>query len=297
MFKRLIVLSGVLAFATVVKVEATEFSVKVKTTTEQAEVKPAKRIIALAPHIVESLFAIGVGDKIVGTVSYADFPEQALNIPRIGGYHGMQVEKILQLRPDLIIVWRNGNKVSDIEKLERLGLNIVYSDTNNIDGVAAELRLFGKLTGHEQKAEALAAEFTERLAEIRKTYQGKSPVDVFYQLWSEPLMSVNKETWINQLLETCGANNVFADNSTDYPQLSMENVIVAKPQLIIMPQENSKTPQPKINWQQWDMIPAVKNNQFMEVDADLIHRFSRRMLIGLQDVCQKIDRSRQALQQ
>lgn len=290
MFKRLITLSCLLAFSIVTKVEATEFSVKVKATAEQ--VKPAKRIIALAPHIVESLFAIGAGELIVGTVNYADFPQQALDIPRIGGHHGMQIEKILQLQPDLIIVWRSGNKVADIEKLESLGLTLVYSEPANIEGVADELRLFGKLTGHEEKAEMLAVKYTERLAEIRKTYQDKLSIDVFYQLWSEPLMSVNKNTWINQLLEACGAHNVFADNSTDYPQLSMENVIVAKPELIIMPQEKSEKPQPKIDWQKWDMIPAVKNNKFMEVDADLIHRFSQRMLIGLEDMCGKIDNAR-----
>ena len=263
--------------------------------TKQTAKGPAKRIIALAPHIVESLFAIGAGKLIVGTVAYSDFPEQALEIPRIGGYHGIQIEKILEMRPDLVIVWRNGNKVADIEQLKRLGLTLAYSEPNNIEGVADELRYLGKLTGHEKKAEQLAEQYTENLEAIRQMYKGKSPISVFYQLWSEPLMSVNKNTWIHQLLETCGAKNVFSDNSTSYPQLSIENVIVAKPQLIIMPQENSEKPQPKINWRQWEMIPAVKNNLFMEVDADLIHRFSRRMLLGLEDMCQKIDLSRQKI--
>jgi len=256
---------------------------------------PAQRIIALSPHIVESLFAIGAGQQIVGTVNYADFPKQALDIPRIGGHHRMQIEKILQMRPDLVISWRSGNKVEDIEKLKSLGLKVIYSEAKNVDGVADELRRFGKLTGHEEKAEQLALEFSETLLKLRQTYQDKSPISVFYQLWSEPLMSVNKNTWIHQLLQTCGAINVFAENSTNYPHLSIENVVVANPELIIMPQENSKTPQPKINWQQWQMIPAVKNNQFIEIDADLVHRFSSRMLIGLEDMCGKIDKSRQAI--
>lgn len=297
MSKRLIVLSCLLAFSIVTKVEATEFSVKVKTTVEKSEavqVKPAQRIIALSPHIVESLFAIGAGEQIVGTVNYADFPKQALDIPRIGGHHGMQIEKILQMRPDLVISWRSGNKAEDIEKLKSLGLKVVYSEAKNIDGVADELRRFGQLTGHGKKAEQLALEYSAKLLKLRQTYQDKSAISVFYQLWSEPLMSVNKNTWIHQLIQTCGAVNVFAENSTNYPQLSIENVVVANPEVIIMPQEKSEKPQPKVNWQQWQMIPAVKNNKFMQVDADLIHRFSQRMLIGLQDMCEKIEKFRPA---
>ncbi|MFT6529726.1 MAG: vitamin B12 transport system substrate-binding protein [Psychrosphaera sp.] len=285
MFKRLTFL---LLVGFVTQAYAAEFSVKAKTV-------PAQRIIALAPHIVESLFDIGAGGKIVATVDYADYPKQALDIPRVGGYYGLQIEKILQLNPDLVLVWRNGNKAEDIAKLENLGLTLAFSDPDNIDGVASELRLFGALTGHEQQAEKLALEYTQELSRLRQTYQDQTPISVFYQLWSEPLMSVNKNTWIHQLIQTCGATNVFADNSTDYPQLSMENIIVAKPQLIIMPQENSEKPQPVIDWQQWSVIPAVKHNQFMKVDADLIHRFSRRMLTGLEDMCQKIERSRQTL--
>lgn len=256
---------------------------------------PAQRIVALAPHIVESLFAIGAGEQVIATVEYADYPTKALAIPRVGGYYGLQIEKILQLAPDLIIVWKNGNKAEDIQKLERLGLPIKYSKPKSIDGVAQELIWLGELTGHQGEASRLATDYQNRLSQLRLSYQNKSPIRVFYQLWSEPLMSVNKNTWIHQLLTTCGAVNVFANNPTDYPQLSLENVLVTHPDLIIMPQEKSKQVQPKINWQQFSMIPAVKHNRFMQVDADLIHRFSPRMLIGLEDMCKKIEASRQTM--
>ena len=253
------------------------------------ESKPAQRIVALAPHIVESLFKIGAGDRIVATVDYADHPAQALAIPRVGGYYGVQIEKIMALQPDLIIVWKNGNKAEDIAQLEKLGLPLAYSVTKNIEDVAAELRMFGRLTGLESNAERVANRFERSLVKIITAYQSKPPVGVFYQLWSEPLMTVNKNTWINQLIEVCGASNVFADNSTDYPQISMENVLVAKPEVIILPEEKADKPQPKIDWQRWQVIPAVKTNSFMTVDADLVHRFSSRMLMGLADMCQKIE--------
>lgn len=251
--------------------------------------KPVTRIVALAPHIVESLFDIGAGDKIVATVDYADYPAEALDIPRVGGYYGIQMEKILALKPDLIIVWKGGNQDADIAQLEKLGLPVVYSEPKSLNGVAAELRLFGELTGLSANAELLAGQFEDDLEIIQRRYGNHHPVNVFYQLWSKPMMTVNKDTWINQLIETCGGVNVFANNPTEYPQISIENVIVAQPSVIIMPQEKSDKPQPKIDWQKWTVVPAVKNNHFMEVDADLIHRFSRRMLIGLGDMCKKID--------
>lgn len=253
---------------------------------------PAQRIVALAPHIVESLFDIGAGDRIVATVDFADYPAQALNIPRVGGYYGIQIEKIIALNPDLVVVWQGGNKATDIEQLEKLGLPLLYSDGKNIEGVAEELIKLGKATGLEKSAAKVAQQYKDKLQQITTQYQGKKPVSVFYQLWSQPLMSINKNTWIHQLIEVCGGNNVFANSTTDYPQLSMENVIVAAPELIVIPTEKSDKPQPIVDWQKWPSIPAVANNHFVNVNADLIHRYSRRMLTGLEKMCEDIDKFR-----
>ncbi|NVK23446.1 MAG: cobalamin-binding protein [Gammaproteobacteria bacterium] len=255
----------------------------------------AQRIVALAPHIVESLFDIGAGERIVGTVDYADYPEKALSIPRIGGYYGIQIEKVLALKPDLIIVWQSGNKAVDIERLKSLNMPLVFSNPKSIQDVAHELRLFGRLTNQQHNAEIKAVAFEQSLQRIKQQYSNQRPISVFYQLWSEPLMTVNKSTWIHQLIKTCGARNVFADSATDYPQLSIENVLLKQPQVIITADEKADKPQPVINWQKWSMIPAVKHNQFLAVNADLMHRFSARMLIGLEDMCEKIARTRQAI--
>jgi len=247
------------------------------------------RIVALAPHIVEMLFDIGAGDNIVGTVVYADYPAAALNIPRIGGYHGIQIEKVLALKPDLVIVWQSGNKASDIEQMEKMGLNIIYSQPHNIEDVASELRRLGKLTGHEIQAEAVANRYLQRLEKLRQQHTNIEPMKVFYQLWPEPMRTINKETLINQLIEVCQGQNVFADNPTPYPQIGIENVIVAQPELIILPDEKSNKEQPIIDWHKWPEIPAAKHNRFIRVNADLMHRFSTRMLDGIEDMCKKID--------
>ena len=255
------------------------------------------RIVALAPHIVEMLFDIdpNIGEQIVGTVEYADYPQAAKTIPRVGGYYGLQVEKILTLQPDIVIAWQQGNKKTDLEQLERLGLKIVYSNPANIDDVATQLRAFGKVLLAEKQAEVAALKFEQKLANIRQQYANKTPIDVFYQLWPQPMMTINKNTWIHQLIEVCQGRNVFGDNPTDYPHISIENVMVAQPQIIVIPDEKSKKVQPEIQWHKWPEIPAVKANAFIEVNADLLHRFSTRMLLGLADLCRDIDNARSAL--
>ncbi|WP_245942545.1 cobalamin-binding protein [Candidatus Colwellia aromaticivorans] len=248
-----------------------------------------QRIVALAPHIVEMLFDIGAGNKIVGTVSHSDYPAAALNIPRIGGYHGIQIEKILELKPDIVIVWQSGNKVSDIEQMEKMGLNIIYSQPHKIEDVAKELRELGKLTGHEIQAESVANDYLQRLKKLRQQHVSIAPMKVFYQLWPEPMRTINKGTLINQLIEVCQGQNVFAENPTAYPQIGIENVIVAQPEVIIFPVQKSNTELPVIDWHKWPEIPAVKHNRFIRINADLTHRFSTRMLDGIEDMCDKLD--------
>jgi len=260
------------------------------------EIKEPQRIVALAPHIVENLFAIGAGDRIVGTVDYADYPAQANEIERVGGYYGINMERLLSLKPDLVLAWKTGNKAEDLAYIEKLGIPVAYSNPDQVDNVADELRKLGELTHLKMRADRVATEFEVKLAAIRASQQDKPPVSVFYQLWPEPMMTVGGNTWINQLLTICHADNVFANSETDYPRISIENVLVSKPEVIIIPDEKSKKPQPQIDWRQWPELPAVQHNQFISVNADLLHRFTTRMLDGLSEMCGKIDISRKQIQ-
>lgn len=253
------------------------------------------RIVALAPHIVENLYAIGAGDLIVGTLDYADYPQEATKIERIGGYNGISIEKLLMLKPDMVIAWKSGNQAEDLAQIKRLGIELHLSDPRSIEGVAKEILKLGQLTGRIEQSKKVAEAFTVKLNAIRATQQNKTTLSGFYQLWPEPMMTVSKNTWINQLIETCQVTNVFADSETDYPQISIENVIVTKPQIIIIPDEKSKRVIPTVNWQQWPEVPAVKYEQFISVNADLLHRFSPRMLDGLAQMCDKVEVSRKLI--
>ena len=136
---------------------------------------------------------------------------------------------------------------------------------------------FGELTGNQKQAKMVALAYEKRLKMLRVKNKDKQLIPVFYQLWSEPMMTINGTTWINQLIEVCQGENVFKSNPTPYPKISIENVIVAQPHLMILPDENADKPQPIINWDKWPEIPAVKNNKFIHVDADLLHRLSAQV--------------------
>ncbi len=253
---------------------------------------PAKRVIALAPHIVEMLFEVGAGDTIIGTTEHSDYPNAALSIPRIGNYARLNIEQVLAADPDLIIAWKTGNPSDDLARLEQLGLTIVYSQPDTLEDVAKELRYFGEITGHQQQAEQQAQLFLTRLTKIRAQYQDKSPISVFYELWPRPLTTVANLAWPQQQLDVCHASNPFVKSATDYPQINVEQVVVKAPQIIIQPSSHGMNSPDKVNWQQWPEIPAVKHNAFLIPDADKLHRMTSRSLDELALLCEKIDQFR-----
>ena len=256
------------------------------------EEKPAQRIIALAPHAVELLYMLGAGDRIIGSTEYADYPEEAKNIPRIGGYSGVQIERVLELKPDLIIAWKGGNRAQDIEQMQALGLPVYLSITKKLDDIPKEMLALGKKLGLQQKAKASALAFNTQLAQLREANQTKTPVTIFYQLWSEPLRAVSAGSWINELLTGCGGVNIFDDASLDYPLVSIETVLIGKPEVIIIPSQHGSQAGDGDKWAPWPEIPAVKNKQIHFINGDILHRFSGRILQGMQAVCDVLDQAR-----
>jgi len=257
-----------------------------------SQAESAQRIVALSPHLVEQLYSIGVGDRIVGTTDHADYPDAAKNIPRVGNYAQLQVEKILALKPDLVLAWTDGNPPADVNKLRQFGLHVVDSNPLQLTDIAKELRILGQLTGAVDAAEQQALLMEQGLAELRQTYSTQAKVVVFYELWQQPLSTVAQKAWPQQQLELCGASNPFANAIGDYPQVSLEHVVASQPQLIIQPVSVNE-PRALLDWSRWPAIPAVKYQQFSQPDSDLVHRTTSRMLQGVRQLCADIDRARQ----
>lgn len=253
----------------------------------------AERIIALAPHAVEMLYTIGAGDLIVGTAEYSDYPEAAKAIPRVGGYNGINMEKVMSLEPDLIIAWESGNKAKDLEQLERLGFRIYFSKTDRITDIPKALLRLGEAVGREESAQASAQAFEKRLAEIKQANLAKPKVRFFYQLWLEPLKTLTAGSWINPVLTACGGENIFPEKGDmHYPQVSMESVLIQAPHAIVIPSHHGTLTASDEHWTAWPEIPAVKNQHIFYIDGNILHRYTTRILDGMEAVCQAFDKVR-----
>lgn len=251
--------------------------------------KGAQRIIALAPHIVENLYHIGAGDRIIGTTDHSDYPEAAKAIPRIGNYSRLNIEEILAADPDLIIAWKTGNPSDDIARLQKFGIKIAYSQPNRLEDVAKELRHFGQLTGLEKQANKAADKYLEQLSAIQQQYRDKPLISTFYELWPRPLTTVAKNAWPQHILNVCRASNPFVNSETDYPQIGVEQVVLKAPQVILQPTTHGKNNLDNINWRQWQSIPAVKANAFIHPDESKLHRMTSRSLNEISVLCEQID--------
>ena len=171
--------------------------------------KPAQRVISMAPHATELLFAAGGGARVVGAVDYSDYPEAAKRIPRIGSNREVDVERIMALKPDLIVAWMHGSSERQIELVRRLGIPIYLSDPQTLEGIPESLLRLGQLMGTEAAARPVAAELRAQLASLRKQYAGRSPVRTFYQVWDKPLYTLSGKHIITDALRLCGGENIF----------------------------------------------------------------------------------------
>jgi iron complex transport system substrate-binding protein len=253
---------------------------------------PAQRIISLAPNLTEILFLIGAGDRVVGTVDHSDYPPAALQVPRVGSHSRFDFETILRLQPDLILAWESGNPVALVTRLEQLGLTVYRAEPATLALIASTLVRIGKLTGNDKMANRLAGQFLKEAESIRKTFYGKKLIKVFYQVWHDPLITLNGNHLVSRLLEDCGASNVFADLPDIAPTVSRESVISRNPAAIIAGDGTGGAHRALDHWANWDQVNAVANGHLYIVNSDHLHRHSPRILEGMRELCQVIDRAR-----
>jgi len=257
--------------------------------------RPVQRIVSLAPHATEILFAIGAGEKIVGAVNYSDYPPAAKAIPRVGGYNNIDVERIVALRPDLVVAWSSGNNPAQVKALERLGLTVFHNEPRRVLDVAATARRLGRLTGTVAQAQRFAQTFEARYRRLQETYAGRRPVRLFYEIWNQPLLTINGQHLISDVIRLCGAVNVFADLPALVPQVNVEAVLAARPAIIVAGSGMSQDRQAWLDaWRRWPSLPAVARNQLYLIDADLLQRHGPRILDGAEALCAVVDEARQA---
>ncbi len=254
--------------------------------------KPAARIVALTPHAVELVYSAGAQQALVGVVDYSDYPEEAKKIPNVGGYAGFNIEAIFALKPDVILYWPEGNPVREIERLRKLKLPLFAINTNSFDDIARNLIQIGELTGRQAQSKKTAQDFLQKVAQLKKANAHKKTVRVFYQVWHEPILTQNKNSFISKLLELCGGENIFADLPMTSPQISVEAVLAANPEVILGSGVGGARPQWLDDWQRYPSLQAVKKQQIFHTHSDWMHRPTVRLLLGAQEVCGLLDKVR-----
>ncbi|MBS1190820.1 MAG: Periplasmic binding protein [Rhodocyclaceae bacterium] len=253
---------------------------------------PARRIVALAPHVVENLYAAGAGDRLVGVVDHSDYPEAAKKLPHVGGYNRVDLEAIAALKPDLVIAWQSGNAPAQVDKLRSLGITVFITQPNRIEEVAADLERLGRLAGTEAAARSAADHFRARLAGLRKANAGKPAVRVFYQVWKNPLVTVGGPQIISDAIRLCGGENVFGNINQMAPAVSVEAVLEANPEAIVATGMGDAQPAWLDDWKKWSRLTAVKRGNLFHINPDIMQRHTPRILDGTEKLCAALDLAR-----
>jgi iron complex transport system substrate-binding protein len=254
--------------------------------------KPAQRIIALAPHIVENLYSAGAGERLVGAVDHCDYPLHAKKIPRVGAISAYSLEAIVALKPDLVVMWNSGLGSKNLPKFIELGLTVYASDPKSLEDIPRSIRDYGVLTGQQAVANKSAEEFTERLQGLREKYRDQTKLSVLYQVWNQPLQTLNDDHIISDLIRLCGGTNAFGDAPTIAPKISVESVIARNPDVIIASGMGEEKPEWLDDWKKYTGLTAVKNGNLFFVPPDIIQRHTVRMLQGVEQVCEALEEAR-----
>ncbi|RZT04517.1 iron complex transport system substrate-binding protein [Duganella sp. CF402] len=253
--------------------------------------KPAQRVISTAPHITELLFAAGGGERVVGTMSYSDYPEAAKRIPVIGSDATIDMERLLALRPDLLVVWQTGNTERQLAQLKSLGIPIFYSEPKKLDQVATSLTRLGQLLATDATAQAAARDYRQKIGKLSAAYAQRSPVKVFYQIWEKPLFTLNGEHIVTDALRVCGGRNVFAGLKVTAPSVSTEAVLQENPEAILGGERHDA--QAGINiWKPYKGLLAVQRDNLFMLDSELLVRATPRIADGITVLCDKLETAR-----
>ncbi len=253
--------------------------------------QPARRIVSLSPHITELLFAAGAGSTVVGVSEYSNYPAAAETIPLISGGGGLDMEAIVALRPDLVVAWQSGNPDQQVKHLQSLGLTVFLSEPRRLEDVPETIRKLGTLAATRTPAFEQAAAYEKRLDGLRSRYSQQPEVTVFYQVWAKPLMTINGKHLISDVMQVCSGRNVFAQLPALAPQIDVEAVLVADPDVIIVGADAGDNSMLQ-EWHRWPELSAVKHKQLYPIQRELLVRHTPRILDGMEQLCEILEKVR-----
>ncbi|MBU2713838.1 ABC transporter substrate-binding protein [Zooshikella harenae] len=247
--------------------------------------KNIPRVVSLAPHITELLYAVGAGENIVGVIDGSDFPLDAQKKTIIGHYNLLNWEQVFAVQPQLIIAWGSGNKHLLGGKAEQLGIPIIYSEPKTLQDIADELIRFGNITAHKVEAEQAASDFKQhwqRLASQVKKQSLKQKVAILLNI--NPIQTLNGRHLTSEIIEQCGGKNIFANAKVIAPQVNFEALLAQQPDWLIMidPVFLEQLTE------RWQALKAVQQKRIIIVNPDHFLRQTPRILLAMETICQKL---------
>ncbi len=254
--------------------------------------RPARRIVSLAPHATELLYAAGAGGAVVGAVAHSDWPAAARAIPRVGDASALDLERIFAMAPDLVVAWPY-TAAPQLAALRAQKVPVFISDPGTITGIAYDLDKLGDLAGTRDIALAASRLLRRQQTELVAKYRDAPRLRVFYEIWNEPLYTIGGRHLISEAITTCGGDNVFASLTLPAPSVSVEAVIAAAPEVIVGGDDAGGRPAWLSDWLRWPAIPAVRDGNLFAVDGNLLHRSGPRFVDGVAALCADLDQARE----
>ncbi len=252
--------------------------------------RPARRIVSLAPGLTELLFAIGAGPRLVGTVAYSDWPPAARHLPRLGDAFHLDSERLLALRPDLVVIWGSVTPQAQRDRLQQLHLPLFLAEPRHLAEIPGLMQRLGRLAGVADRAAAVARAFSRQVTALRQAHAGARRLRVFYQLGLRPLMTLGGGRIIDDLLALCGGRSVFAGLTAPAAQVSAEAVVAARPDVIVYARDAAQTPAAVTAFWRRRYPPPLPPR--VGVPADQVDRAGPRLLQGAEAICRGLDRVR-----
>ncbi len=253
---------------------------------------PAQRIVSLAPSLTELIYSAGAGENLVGVVEYSDFPAAAKALPIVGRFDLLDIERILELDPDLVVAWQTGNPRSSVNQLRQLGLTVYVAEPRSLAAIPSHIERLAVLVGKELSDLKVIYDFQQKLEALNSKYRHQSPVTIFYQVWDRPLITAGGNELINDIITLCGGRNIFANIRRVAPKVSREAVLKRNPEVIIASGMDIERPEWLDDWLRWPSLKAVANKNLFFVPPDLLQRHTPRALLGAAQICDQLDQAR-----
>jgi len=249
-----------------------------------------RRIVSLAPSITETLFALGLDREIVGVTDFCNYPEAALSKPKVGSFISLSAEKIVSLSPDLILATADGNRKESVEQLVRLGLPVYTVSPSNLNQTLRMISTIGRMTGREKEAHALVRKLQQRIRHVTTATEHLPRPKVFFQVGIDSLITVGRDTFLNELITLAGGVNISGEETVRYPRYSIERILTAAPDVVIVTSMKGEGSfeQVKKNWSRWSSLPAVRTGRIYLMETDLVFRPSPRIVDGLEELTRLI---------